>query len=160
MCHTYTYTHMQAYIHIHIHSHHLSWLSSLFEMHHENFLVGVFGSDVRHHIGRLFTTELAIGTLETWLLAAFVLEVSSHVALDGKAATALRTCVRLFTIDECTGRVGVLYASISVIIHHRPRRGGTNLSWEIPGTTVVRLKDFTGLQHEAHVQLRNCRVET
>lgn len=104
-------------------------------MHHVDLLAGVSGPDVGHDVGRLLAAELAVGALEARRLAALVLEVPGHVALDGEAAAALGTAERLIGVPH--------FVAVRVI-------------------TVVALgvEAFAGLQDVIEVQLRDRRVET
>lgn len=62
---------------------------SFLQMHHVNGLTYVPGSNVGHHVGRLFATEFAVRALESRRLAALELEMPGHVAFDGKGSSAL-----------------------------------------------------------------------
>lgn len=62
---------------------------SFLQVHHVNWLTYVPGSNVRHHVGRLFATKFAVGALESRRLAALELEMPGHVAFDGEGSSAL-----------------------------------------------------------------------
>lgn len=110
-------------------------------MHHVNPLAGVPGSDVRHHVGGLLATELAIRTLEPRRLAALVLEMPGHVPLYGEASSALRTTERLpEAIVERSLGVGVPHPGLGVVIRQRPRQGSAarfTLATGVPVATLV-----------------------
>lgn len=93
------------------------------EMHHVNPLTGMPCSDVRHHVGRLLATELAIRTLEPGRLTALVFQVPGHVALDGEASSALGATERFpEALGERSLGVSVPRAGLSIVIRQRPRR--------------------------------------
>lgn len=87
-------------------------------MHHVDLLTGMSGPDVRHHVGRLLAAELAIGTLEAWLLPALVLVVPGHIALDSEAAAALGTTEGLVVGERALRMIGISHAALRIIIRH------------------------------------------
>lgn len=103
-------------------------------MHHVDLLAGVSGPDVGHDVGRLFAAELAVGALEARRLAALVLVVPGHVALDGEAAAALGATERL---------VGVPHVAVRVV-----------------AVVALGVEAFAGLQDVIEIQLWDRRVET
>ena len=91
-------------------------------MHHVDSLAGVPGPDVGHDVGRLLATELAVRALEPGRLAALVLEVPGHVALDGEATSALGAAERLpEAVGERALRVRVPHPGLGVVIGQGPR---------------------------------------
>lgn len=63
-------------------------------MHNVNLLAHVLGPDMRHNVRCLFASKVAIRALKSWLLSAFILQMTRHVAFDGKAPRALGTAIR------------------------------------------------------------------
>lgn len=114
-------------------------------MHYVDLLTGVPGPDVRHHVGRLLAAELAIGTLEAWRLAALVLVMPGHIALDSEAAAALGATVGLVVGHAL--RIGISRAAVRVVA-----------LTEVP-IAAFGLEALAGLQHEVEIQLRSRRVE-
>lgn len=131
----------------------------------------MLGSNVGHHVGRLLAAKLAVRTLKARLLATLVLVMPGHVSLDGEAATASRTAVRLVVglslQHERALRISVPLRS----------RESSDPTWHDMTTTqasarhgrvvlaevlvaALALVDLTGLQYKTQVQLRGCRVET
>jgi len=89
-------------------------------MHYVDLLTGMPGSNVRHHVGRLLTAELAIRALETRRLAALVLVMPGHIALDSETAAALGTTKEGLVVGERALRmIGISHTAVRIII--RPR---------------------------------------
>lgn len=86
------------------------------EVHYVDLLTGMLGPDVRHHIGRLLAAELAIGTLEARRLAALVLVMPGHIALDGEAAATLGTTEGLVVDDRALRMIDISHAAMRKII--------------------------------------------
>ena len=86
-------------------------------MHDVDTLADMSRSNVRHDVGSLFAAELAVGTLEARLLAAFVFKVARHVALDGEAARALGTSEGLVLL------LLLLLLVVVVLLRRRPHNG-------------------------------------
>lgn len=98
---------------------HSSILFALFEVHYDDFLTGMLGPDVRHHIGRLLAAKLAIGALEARRLTALKPEMPGHIALDSEATAAFRTAVELLAGagERALRTVSISHASMREVIH-------------------------------------------
>lgn len=93
-------------------------------MHYVNPLTGMPGSDVRHHVRRLFATKLAIRALESGCLTALVLEMPGHVTLHGETSATLGATERLpEAVRERPLRIGVPHPRLSIVIRQRSWHG-------------------------------------
>lgn len=91
----------------------------------------MLGPDVRHHVGCLLAAELAIGTQKARRLAALVLVMPGHIALDSEALLALGTTVGL--VVEALRMISITHATVVI--------------------AAFGLEVLAGLQHEV-IQLR------